>query len=301
MSGFLFALLATWFWSLVNIIDKYLVEKYCKESGVGALIVLSSLFTVFLVPLAYFFANSTIWISEASILILIFSGTLTVGWISLYLFALQEEEVSVVMPLFQITPLFALIFGFLFLNEILTGWQLIAGAVILMGSAVLSIERTTGKIKWKLVLYLTASSAIIALMNTTFKFVAIDESFWVSIFWHSVGSSSTGLLLYLTYKRYRDQFNEFIKVNAGVGLSLNGLNETMTLIGDVLFAFAILLAPLAIIQSVEAFQPFFVFIIGILLTLFLPKIFTEDISAEALIQKTAGVILVVIGSLWLHF
>lgn len=299
--GFLLGIGAAFVWSIVNLVDTYLVERFSKNSGIGALIILSSIFPGVLLPIAYELSGRNISFPPLETLILIASGILATIWISFYLIALEEEETSIVVPLiFQLTPLFALPLAFLFLNEWPTTSQLIGGAVIVIGSIILAFEHTTGKLKMRLLFLITASSVSVALMNTLFKLVAIDAAFWPSVFWHSAGILIAGVCLLFFHTQYRNQFFSFIQENMGMSLSLNGINESLTLLGDVLFAYAILLAPLALIQTTEAFQPIFVFFFMVALTLLFPKIMKEDFGTRALIQKVLGIGLVTIGTLLLY-
>jgi uncharacterized membrane protein len=299
MSGFLLAGIAAFLWSLVNIIDKALIERFCKIEGTGALLILSALFPAVLLPISYFFAEQSIIVSFHDVAILIFSGFLVVAWIALYFNALLDDDVSVVMPMMQLVPVFAFIFGYLLLNELPSGAMLLAGLVIVIGSLVLSIEQTTGTIKKRLLVSMIAVSAIIALMNTLFKFVTVAENFWVSVFWHTLGIVIVGVVLYLFHSSYRCQFHQFIKSNWGIGLSLNAVNESLTLGGDLLFAYAILLAPLALVQTMEGYQPLFVFLMGLIITKISPNILNENVTKPIIIQKGIGIALVIVGSVWL--
>ena len=299
LAGFTLGLIATFFWSLTNLIDKYLVQRFTSDLGIGPLLLLSAFFPGLLMPVALLLTDQSINIPLLDIGILLLSGILTVSWIYFYLGALYEEDVSIVMSLFQLTPIFALGTGYLLLSETPTQTQLLFGGMIVLGSVILSVERSTGKFKLKLLAYISLASALIALMNTAFKFSALDADFWVSIFWHGAGAFLTGLCIFCIHKTYRRNFKLYIKENWGIGLGLNALNETFTVIGDVFFAFAILLAPLALIQTTEAYQPVFVFIFGSVLTILFPKWFSEDISRSALIQKIIGITTIVIGSIML--
>jgi hypothetical protein len=60
------------------------------------------------------------------------------------------------------------------------------------------------------------------------------------------------------------------------------------------------LAPLAIVQTTDAYAPIITFVGGILLARFVPHILDEDISRTVLIQKTLGIAVVVAGSLLLY-
>jgi hypothetical protein len=59
--------------------------------------------------------------------------------------------------------------------------------------------------------------------------------------------------------------------------------------------YAMLLAPVALVSAISATTTLFVFLFGILLTLFLPRLGREDLSARNLIQKAAGATLITAG------
>ncbi len=299
MIGFSLAILANFFWALVNIIDKYLVSRFCKDGSVGSILILSSLFPIILIPLSYFLSDHSEILTSLQIGILILSGALTTCWMYFYFSALFSDDVSTVIPLFQLVPVFALMFGFLILGEIPLLIQLGSAGIVLVGSVILSLEQTTGKVKLKLLMQLAASSSIIALMNVLFKYAAIDTDFWLSIMWQSVGTVFGGLTLFLLHKKYRIEFMTFIQENYGIGITLNALNETLALVGNVSFAYAILLAPIALIQTMGAYQPVFVLIIGLFVARFFPLWVGENTTRYALVQKTMGITLVIIGSVLL--
>lgn len=300
MLGFTLGIVATFFWSLVNVIDKYLVEKFCKGGSIGSLLILSSFFPVLLVPLSLFLSEHPtdfLNFSPLQIAILIFSGCLTTTWMYFYFSALHDDDVSIVAPLFQLTPVFALIIGFFVLGELPKYIEIFCAGLILIGSLILSYEQATGKIKMKLIAYLGIASAIIATMNVLFKYVALDESFWSSILWHSIGTTCAGLTLYVFNAEYRSGFKTFVTENLGFGITLNALNESFVLIGDTIFAYALLLAPVALIQSTQAYQPIFVLLIGVVVAKFKPEwIGEESTDTKIVFQKVMGILFVVLGS-----
>lgn len=297
--GLALAITANFFWALVNFIDKYLVERFCKESNIGSLLILSSLFPVTLIPVALTFNADPFSLTSSQIAVLILSGILTTAWMFFYFNALFDEDVSSVIALFQLTPVFALIFGFLILGELPSYPQLLFAGVILVGSLIISIEKSTGSIKYQLIAKLAAASAIIALMNSLFKYVALPDTFWTSILWHAVGTCVAGITLLFAHKTYRESFLTFIKENTKIGLGLNGLNEVLVLVGDVIFAYAVLLIPLVLAQSMEAYQPIFVFIIAVGIALFRPRWANGDILNENIVLKIVGILIIVFGSVLL--
>jgi hypothetical protein len=83
-------------------------------------------------------------------------------------------------------------------------------------------------------------------------------------------------------------------------LSLNGLNEIFNIVAKMIVNFATLLAPLALVWTVNNLQPFFVLLIGILLTKFFPNFNQEKIDKKTIIQKIFAIILMFTGVLLMN-
>ena len=89
--------------------------------------------------------------------------------------------------------------------------------------------------------------------------------------------------------------------NSGLKIfSLNVVGEILYIIGNLANNFATLLAPVAVVLVVSSYQPLFVFIIGIVLTIFLPHISMEKISTKHLLHKIISILIIVIGSYFLY-
>jgi hypothetical protein len=91
------------------------------------------------------------------------------------------------------------------------------------------------------------------------------------------------------------QFTTLLKTNTKALLTINGVNELINLGGGLGVRFASLLAPVVIVSAISSTTTLFVFIFGIILTIFLPRLAHEDISRANLLQKGAAAILVAIG------
>ena len=57
-----------------------------------------------------------------------------------------------------------------------------------------------------------------------------------------------------------------------------------------------MLAPIALVLLVDSFQPIFALIIGIILTMFFPKIVKEKLIAKSLLQKIIAISITLFGS-----
>ena len=68
------------------------------------------------------------------------------------------------------------------------------------------------------------------------------------------------------------------------------------MLGNLVTSYAYLLAPVALILLSQSFQPIFVFVIGIFLTIFFPKISVENIHTKNLWQKFFAIVITGIGT-----
>ena len=100
------------------------------------------------------------------------------------------------------------------------------------------------------------------------------------------------LLLIPTYRR---EFFALFKSNTWALLGINGSNELINLGGGLGSRYALMFAPLSLVQAVNSTTTLFVFLIGIGITLLAPSLGREDLSARNLLRKGLSAILVVIG------
>jgi len=298
---FLLALIAPILWSIVNHIDKYMLSKYLKDRGVGALLIFSALSSVLILPIIAFFYRSEIFnISGMDFLILIFVGFLSSGAFYFYLAGMEMEEASIVVPLFQLIPVFGYFLSYLILGESLNTYQILAALLVMSGIMILSLEiDEENKLKFKTKVLI--SSFLFALHDTLFKKVAIVENFWVSVFWQYASLTIFGLLILVGIKKFRKEFFGMFFNNMGKKIFfVNIMSEILYILGNLANNFATLLAPVAVVLVVSSYQPLFVFIGGVLLTIFLPKIATERISRKHLFHKLISIIIIIIGSYLLY-
>jgi uncharacterized membrane protein len=300
MNWFFIALITPFLHAIANHIDKHLISRYFKSGGVGALVIFTSIFALLAMPVIYFINPNVIHIGLKASIALLLNGTLSLVYVIFYLHALEDDEATIVAPFFQTIPIFGFIFGYLLLGETLTNHQIFASILIIAGSFLLSLDLSNGiKIKKKLVSLMLASSSLYALNGVIFKSIAINSGFIESLFWGMTGQVVLGLVLYLFVKSYRTQLVSVMRENSRAVLGLNFLNGIIILAGDIVVAYALLLAPVTLILAVGGFQPLFVFIFGVLLTLFFPKFGRESLVKRDLVQKIAGILIIVAGSLFI--
>ena len=231
-----------------------------------------------------------------SIVLMTLSGLFYMTGITFYLRALQGHEASMVAPFFQSSPLFGYILAYLVLGETLTRTQLLGGALIVFG--VLSVSIGSGpkreRFRWQLAALMLCAGFVLSLSTLIFKAFAIQEEFWATTFWMFAGEALFGIG-FLCIGRYRRQFLDLLRVNGRALIALNASNELINLGGGLANRYALIFAPLAIVQALGSTTTLFVFVIGVLLTLLFPKVSRENLSASEFVRKGLAAVLVAIG------
>lgn len=299
MHWFLMSLIAPFLWSLLNHADKYLISKHSnEEENVGGLVVFSSLFAILIIPIAFFINSNVFSLTGTEKIFLSITGVFTSLAILFYLYALEKEDASAIVPFWLLTPVFAYIFGVLILGEHLSGIKTLGSLIVLLGALVLSLEfeENRKKINSFAIVLMIGSSFVLAITDTIFKKFAEHLEFWPSIFWNQIGMALFGIFGLIFITSYRKSFLTTLKKGSKDVVAINTVGELTQSVAMTVNNYALLIAPITLVLLVNyTFQPLFVFIEGILLTIFFPKISSENISKKHLIQKGVSILIMALG------
>jgi drug/metabolite transporter (DMT)-like permease len=297
MSWFFIALCAPFLVACANHTDKFLLSRYLKEKKIGSIVIFSSLFSSLAVAIVFFIQPDVLDISLVQGSAVVATGMLSVVAGLCYLYALDIDEASFVTPFYQTAPIFAYFLGYFILNETITLAQGFGSFVIIAGALALSFElgRRGMRFKRDVVALMLAAAFLSAINGVIFKLIAVDKGFWISLFWGFVGQVMAGLALLALVPSYRRDFLGLFKQQKFAGIGLIALSETLFSVSEAVTLYATLLAPVALVLLVNSFQPLFVFALGIVLTLFLPRVAEESLGRTKMLQKGAGIGLLVVG------
>lgn len=297
MLWLLFAFVGPVAWAASAHIDKYLVDKYFKDSDTAVLMVFTAIVGVVALPFIWFFQPEVLNLPRLTITVMTVSGILYMAALLFYLRAIQSAEASVVAPLFQLSVIFTLTLGWLLLHERLSWGQLLGVACIIAGALILSVRAKAfvSKFKARLLLLMIGATFVISLSTVAFKYFAIeDESYWGTIFWTFVGEALFGVGILIVPGKWR-QFHDLFKQSPGAMIGVNAANELINLGGGLAVRYASLLAPVALVSAISSTTTLFVFLFGIFLTVFFPNCGHEDLSWVNLVRKGIAALLVAAG------
>lgn len=296
MSWIFYALLAPAIWGAVNHIDKYIVTRYFKLTSSGPLVLFTSI-AAGIASLIIFLFVKVSSISVPNALLIILAGMIFVLSYIPYILAMKEDEASVVAPLFQMIFVFAYLFGFLFLGEYLHLNQIIAGFLVIIGAIIISIDLSSSSLKLRSRTFfrMVLSSVLTALNITLFKVVALRSSFWVTAFWEYIGAFLIGIILVVFIKNYRKVFLS-LWVNDGIPLiKWNVGNELLNLLARLSASFATLFVPIALVSILNGTQPFFIIFYAILIPIIWKSQIQEKFHGKYLLQKVLACTIMFVG------
>ena len=296
MNWLVFALSAQFLYALVNHLDKYLLGKFFK-GGVGAMMIFTAMVNAIFLPIILILNPqilSTPW--DQALLVTSIGGFYVIGAL-LYLYALRIEETTKISVLWQLSAPITYFLGIIFLGELLNFQQTLGAIIVLIGGLLTMIHIEGGKFRIKKKVLTLMFSAVLLFSSSSiiFKVFAINFDFWSAVFFEILGAMLTGIVLILVVPNYRQQFLSAIKKDSLKVFSYNLPNEYMQMSATILFRYATLIAPLALVQVTNSINAIFVFLIAIFIAKFLPRISEEKFNKVDIFQKVLGIIVVTIG------
>ena len=296
MLWLLFAFAAPMLWAASTHIDKFLVDSYFARGSVVGLLLYTSA-TGLLLAAAILVLRPNSWdLPLQSVSLMTASGVLTMVAMLFYLGALQTEPASSVVPWFQTAPLFGYALGYLILHETLSPHQIVGGGAIIAGAIGLSLNDDAAhrNLKVRLAVMMLICAFFIALSTAIFKLFAIEDEFWTTTAWTSVGQALFGLTL-LVHPPSRRQVREMLGASTRRIAVVNAFNEVINLGGALAQRYALLLAPLSLVQAIGSTGPVFVFVFGLVLSFIRPQLRSAELSSSSLLRKAAAILVITTG------
>jgi len=296
MTWFLVALIAPALWALVGHIDKFVINKYFQGKGIGSLVIFTGLSGFIFSLFILLFNFSAVKIPFYAAIFIAFNGALLIASYIPYLRAMEKEEASLIAALFQMIPVFGYFLGLIFLHELVSLLQIVGSSLIIIGVVVITLDFSKNiKIKLKPLLFMALSSLMIAVNVLIFKVVALEANFWGTVFWEYTGATIFSLFLFFGITIYHKQFLRMIKKSKAV-MAVNYFGELLNIGAKLISNFVSLIVPIVLILIVNSFQPVFSLLYGIIFTLFISKIYKENIGKKLLLQKGIAILIIVFGS-----
>ena len=297
-NSIIITIFASFLWGITNHIDKFMINGIDESgSSVKTLLVFSTLVAgLVFTPVWLIFSKFSVSISIVSLKSVFLASAIYVLATYFYFKALDNNDASIVVVMFQLIPVFSYIISLIFFKENLTIQQIIGSIIIILSAIIIALDfnERNNKSKFKALVLITLSSLFFAIYFILFDVAIRNSPYNSCAFWYQVGLLLLGIIL-MCIKNYRITFIKAIKSNGKMYFPLNIINELINLIANLLVNFANLTIPIALVNVLNGFQGAFVFLIGIIGVKLLPKYFKEDLSKNIVLQKVSCIVLGVVG------
>lgn len=283
-------LTATLLWSCTNVLDKYILSKRVSKPFLPliflSIIGLISALLIFLMPISKS-------LPPFYLLTSILSGVFYTFAILLYFKAIMKEEVSKIVALWHITPVFTAFFGVLFLNEILSVYKYIGIVLIVCGALLIELKNFQLQTSYGLKLMIV-SSFFLSLHIVSTKIALQEANFWTVFAWVRIGIFLT--MLFFIYPKKEEIRKELSMVNI-ITIALMSASETINILGIILITAATAKGFITLISALASIQPLFVYIIITAMSLFFPKILKETVHKKNTLARLAAICCIITGAI----
>ena len=289
MSWILFSILATIVWAIVNTVDKYILTKLVRKPVILLMILgIIGLIASFLVYLFHGFS----YLSYFNIALAFAAGILYIIGILFYFKAVKIEEISRVIPLLYLSPLFVSILAAIFLGEIFTPIKYLGIFLLIIGAIFISsknfIKISFGKAFWFMVL----ASLVLSVNAVITKHLLNFVDFWTIFSYIRIGAFFA--LIPIFCFSFKDLILS-VREHGKKAIILISLNEILALVGVVLITIAMSRGYVTLVNALSSVQPFFVLLFAVILSIFYPKILKEEIDKKTVLIKLIAITFMFIG------
>ncbi len=285
-------------YAVTNVIDKILRERFVKTSiGLASMFVIKNLWLIILLP---FIQILPLTPTDAALIALL--GVLWVIVIYSFVIALSIEEVSRVVPVFNIYPIFVLLLSSIILKEALPNTYYLSFFLLFIGGIIVSTHfNDLGNIKIsKAFLIMLVSCISFALYIVILKHLLLKHNFWsMYVLTGIAGALAAGCTLVLN--KPRKEAISGIKSLKGTGTYFFIATSIIGYLAFALYQYSILNGPISIVAALDGFQSLFLFTYVIILSLFFPAFFREELTKSALITKGLALSSMAAGIVTLYF
>ncbi len=294
LSWIVITILAHFLNAVVLIIDKHLVSNtvlrpvaYAFYSSISQILFLAA------IPIFGFaFPETKYLVFGVSI------GVLFVSALLVFYKAIKLSEASRVIPIVGGSiPIFTFCLSYLFLNERLTGLQIIAFILFVFGGLLMSSKFEKGKhIIIKGFYFAILAGFLFAIYYTSTKFLFLNIPFFDGFILLQFGGFLGALALLISSKNRKIIFSTPKTIKKKTAC-LFIPNKILAAIAAVMIFYAISIeeSSISVINSLQASQYVFLLIFAFILSKKLPDLYNEQVGRKVIIKKLLAIGLIGVG------
>jgi uncharacterized membrane protein len=275
----------------VNIIDKYVLSKWIREPFVILIIVgIIGLIAAGGIYFLYGFQP----LSNINVFLALSAGILHLVAYAFYFKALKIEEVSRVVPLFYLSPVFLLFLAAIFLGEIFTPLKYLGVILLVIGAMLISLKNFSTISFGKAFYWMICSALFLALNSILIKYLLRFTNYWTIFAWERVGN---GIATIPIFYLYLSELLITVRKYGKKVISLLSVTEVINILALLLITIATSVGYVTLVNALASIQPFFVLIFTVILSVFYPSVLKEEVKRSIIFLKILAIILIFVGAI----
>ncbi len=292
-----FALIAQFIWAVCSLIDKFVISKGHIKSPF-TYIVLNGLMNVLLVFFLPFFKIEPLKLSD--FLIVVLAALLALTSVFIYYKAVWHDEISRIVMLYQLGPIFVFVLSLIFLGEFLTKNLFIGFLLLICASVLVSYKREGGSIRLSKAFYpMLAATILGSAAFVMAKHIYTATGFWNAFIWFRLSAFSA--LLVLLVPSVRKEFFETFRAMKSKIKGLLIFKMAIDFSAFIFAGYALMSGPASLVSALNTSAlPLFVFALALLASIYLPQIIKERIDKKAVFAKIVSIALITAGIIFIN-
>jgi uncharacterized membrane protein len=287
------ALLSAAILAVVNILDSHLVTRRFPTLR-------TFLLPVGMIHLTYGFVGSFVFglpaEADASVVVVaVVSSCVRTAAIIILLDSLRHREVSRVIPIVYMYPMFVAVLAFLFLGERLAPVQWLAVVVVACGAVMVSSygrQPSVESMERPRSLLLFLSAVLFAIADVTGKYALSQLEFW-QLFWIGAGVMGATFVAGSLRKPVIAAIRGATRYRRA--LALMAMNEVIAPVGIVISYWALERGPVSLVSAVLSSRPLFVLIFALILSRRAPEFLLWGAGRKLFVARLVATVMVVGG------
>ena len=263
---------------MVNILDSYLISRRMPSFRaflllMGTIMLVYGLVALYLFPLPE-------GVGTRPLVAAVISAVFRMASATTMLYTLRTEEVSRVVPVFHVYPVFVAIMAVPLMGEVLGYLQWVAIAIVVIGAVMVSAKWNHGGIvTWlnRPFFLLFGAGLMMAVADVASKYALRDISFW-NMYWVTALCLSGIFLLITLRPQVLRELGNMKRRSSSMGLLV--LNETLAVTGLILTFWAMANGPVSLVSTVTGSRPIFVLVFAFILSRFWSGLLFEEQSSK---------------------
>lgn len=295
MTWLFLAMIPPFLWAVETLIDQYMARKYFPGESILALTTGSILYALILPILGMVF-HEHIMVKPIEAFLLIGLGVLTILSFMPYIKAIEKEDSSMAVPLYELSPAFVFFLGWVFFDERISQAQYGGVLLTLLGAVLVSFDFKTKRLRMNTVILMLLATFLWAVVTILKRASLFEVDWFAASYWMAYGYFFIFASLMIFSKKKRAFMIDLAQREKWAPFAWSFAEEVMFFSSMLIYMKALSLVPATgLLNTVMAIKPVFVLMLTYLAFKYKPKRFDPPAMGKEFLWRLFCILLILSG------